>query len=227
MRWMYIIGCFIGIGAVCAFLIVLWKNQKNEPARIPAPILELSSRLSVGQMIPVRTQKTAGDSSSACISFVIKEDDELLSWLQSRREPLIETSYGVVCFHFERKIFVLFLLVRIEGEAGMTYETGFSLADPNIRNDFQTLVFQDGLQIILCGQEKRRVLDVKTSENFRRSLKGAMNMIKRESDLDWSMDEYMACSNAIKSKTKNQDELWEILREANGFLETRRGTTPT
>ncbi|MEZ8709352.1 hypothetical protein AB6H46_23985, partial [Vibrio alginolyticus] len=135
-----------------------------------------------------------------------------------RNNPNVEVSYGGVTFNLEKKIFVLYFLVRLDERPEMTYETAFSLAEAEMQEDCETLSNQDGIQLIVSGKSESQVIIVKM-ESIHQNVGAVINMTKDTINLDWSIEEFMECVGFIQSQTSNPNELWDLLQNAGGFIE--------
>jgi len=191
------------------------KNNEDNKTDLSPDIQLQSNHLSKGQMVPIRTDLSLGGKEEPFLSFLIKESDESIDLL--RHDPYVEVSYGGVTFNFEDNVFVLYLLVKMDEKSDMTYETAFSLSQSEMYEDCEVFSKQDGIQIILAGELRQKIIIVKM-DTIHQSI-GALIKLKEKKGLNWSMEQFMECVNFLQSQTANPEELWDLLQDAGGFLE--------
>ncbi|KPM00440.1 hypothetical protein [Vibrio splendidus] len=194
----------------------IFRKKEGEITALPFHVKQLSDSLSIGQMVPIRTDLTLDGAMKPFLSFLVKESDECIGSL--RNNPNVEVSFGGVTFNLEKKIFVLYFLVRLDERPEMTYETAFSLAEAEMQEDCETLSNQDGIQVIVSGKSESQVIIVKM-ESIHQNVGAVINMTKDITNLDWSIEEFMECVGFIQSQTSNPNELWDLLQNAGGFIE--------
>ncbi|ROQ30366.1 hypothetical protein [Gallaecimonas pentaromativorans] len=192
------------------------KKEEGDKANLPSNIQQLSNSLSKGQMVPIRTDLSLDGKKEAFLSFLIKECDENIELL--RDNPNVEVSYGGVTFNFEEKVFVLYLLVRIEEKSEMTYETAFSLSQSEMYEDCEAFSKQNGIQIIVSGEQRNKVIVVKM-DMIHLNIAAVIKLAEDKTSLNWSIEKFMECVGFIQSQTSNPEELWYLLQNAGGFIE--------
>lgn len=179
---------------------------------------ELACQLRIGQMVPVRTEMSFDGSQEPFLSFMVKENDELIAALNEK--PDIEISYGFVTFDYEEKVFILFMFLRINNQDDLTYETAFSLAEPSVLDDCKVFSEQSGIQVILVGEREYNSIRVKI-DLLHHNVAAIIKLASEKSNLDWSMETFMDSLGFIKSQTTSPAELYHYFKRSGGFLEVR------
>ena len=192
-------------------------KQMKKTADIPEHFIQFASTLSPGQMVPMRTDMSLEGKKEPFLSFIIKETDEVIN--HTKYNPVVDISYGCVTFNNEKKIFILFLLIRIDNKPEMTYETAFSLAEDQIYSDCSTLSQQNGIQIMFIGDKEKSVVTTKIAQQFHENIAGCIELAGSKTKLDWSQNEFIKCVNAIYGQAGTPNELWYFLKSKGGFLE--------
>ena len=200
-------------------LLSIFKTPERVTAdkNIPEEFIQFASTLSSGQMIPMRTEMSLEGNKEPFLSFIIKERDKLIRL--TKNDPLIDLSYGCVTFKSEKNIFILFLLVRIDGRSEMTYETAFSLSEEQIYSDCSTLSQQSGIQIIFIGDKEKSIVATKVDQLFHQNIAACIEIASSNTKLNWTQNEFIECVNAIYSKASSPNELWHFLEDNGSFLE--------
>ncbi len=187
---------------------------------LPIDIKQFSEQLSIGQMVPIRTEMSFDGREEPFLSFMVKERDNLIKSLSNK--PDVEMSYGCVTFDYEKKIFILFMFLRIDGQDNLTYETAFSLAEPAVLNDCNAFSNQKGIQIILVGEQEYNTIRVQL-EMLHDNVAAVIELASKETDLDWSMDSFMSSLDYIQKQTAGPSELCDMFKNSGGFLKVIAG----
>jgi hypothetical protein len=188
--------------------------------KLPIDIKQFSDQLSIGQMVPIRTEMSFDGKKEPFLSFMVKEEDNLIKSLATK--PDVEMSYGCVTFDYEKKVFILFMFLRIDDQDNLTYETAFSLAEPVVLNDCNTFSNQKGIQIIFVGEQEHNIIRVQL-DLLHADVSAVIELASKETDLDWSMDSFMSSLNYIQSQTAGPSELCDMFKRSGGFLNVSVG----
>jgi hypothetical protein len=182
---------------------------------LPIDIKQFSEQLSIGQMVPIRTEMSFDGRKEPFLSFMVKEDDNQIKSLATK--PDVEMSYGCVTFDYDKKVFILFMFLRIDDQDDLTYETAFSLAEPVVLNDCNAFSKQKGIQIIFVGELEHNIIRVQL-DMLHADVSAVIKIASEETDLDWSIDSYMSALNYIQSQTSGPSELYDMFKRSGGFL---------
>ena len=197
------------------------ENMKGKPrTSFPDDIIELSNILSSGQMVPVRTDIALNGNKEPFLSFLVKTDDDVIKITESN--PFINFSYGCLTFNDKKKIFVLYFLLRVNNKEDLTYEMAFSLADESMHQDCKVFAKQRGLQILFSGDTSNSVVTAKLDSLLHHNIEAVISTAEKNTNLDWSRDEFMDCIGFVNDNTTGPTQLWSLLQDNDGFLEVNR-----
>jgi len=187
---------------------------------LPIVLKQFSDQLSIGQMVPIRTDMSFDGRKEPFLSFMVKEEDNLIKSLATK--PDVEMSYGCVTFDNEKKVFILFMFLRVDDQDDLTYETAFSLAEPEVLNDCNVFSNQTGIQIIFVGEREHNIIRVQL-DMLHGNVAAIIEVASKETELDWSMNSFMSSLNYIQSQTAGPSELCDMFKRSGGFINVSVG----
>jgi hypothetical protein len=128
-------------------------------SKVPMPplIQNALNMINEGQMIPVPTGASLEGKPQPFITFVIREFDQSIRSMD--KDPNVEAIPGLVLLRRSTYVIpMIFTLIRLSDNPKFTYETAFNVADTLFAKDCETLAMQNGMQIVVCGSQEKKVI---------------------------------------------------------------------
>lgn len=185
-----------------------------ENNKVPNNLRIIAKSLKNGQMIPVRTGVGFDDKPSPFLSFLIKYN----AIGDIPKNPTVLLSYGCITIEGVKDIFILFLLVRINDDPNMTYETSFSFAEESMREDCLIFSKQKGVQIICLSDNDKHIIRLNMPLQFHLSIAKSISLARSKMPLKWSRQEFLQAISNVYKVAPTPKDLWNLLQEYDGFL---------